>query len=125
VPSPGITKAEQLKHLKLQKIFTTMLGWEKQQKLGGRAEQPDGCQWLETPHRMHANEPPLLAVRLQEMYGQRNADHLRRQGAASPHLFSGLSPHPGHRRPGRLLAGQLQRCEKGAEGPLSQAFLAG
>ena len=80
---PGITKAEQLKHLKLQEIFTTMLGWEKQQKLERDAPSSltvaSGSK-IRIEYRM--NEPPLLAVQLQEMFGQ----------AATPTICGGKLP---------------------------------
>jgi ATP-dependent helicase HrpB len=79
----GITKAEQLKQLKLQEIFTTILGWEKQQRLERDAPSSltvaSGSK-IRIEYRM--NEPPLLAVRLQEMFGQ----------AATPTICGGKVP---------------------------------
>lgn len=67
---PGITRAEQLKKLNLQEIFATMLGWEKQQKLARDAPEylvvASGSK-IRIEYRI--DEPPLLAVRLQEMFG--------------------------------------------------------
>jgi ATP-dependent helicase HrpB len=67
----GITKAEQLQELNLQEIFTTMLGWQKQQRLERDAPASlivaSGSK-IRIEYRIE--EPPLLAVRLQEMFGQ-------------------------------------------------------
>ncbi len=67
----GLNKAEQLKHIDLQEIFKAMLGWERQQKLAQDAPSsiavPSGAK-IRIEYRL--DEPPLLAVRIQEMFGQ-------------------------------------------------------
>jgi len=67
----GMTRAEQLKKLDLQEIFTAMLGWEKQQRLNRDAPAAitvaSGSK-IRIEYRI--GEPPLLAVRLQEMFGR-------------------------------------------------------
>ena len=66
----GISKAEQLRQLNLRKIFMTMLGWERQQRLERLAPAtltvPSGSRIR--LHYRH-DEPPLLAVRIQEIFG--------------------------------------------------------
>ncbi len=67
----GITKAEQLKQLNLHEIFMTILGWEKQQKL--QRDAPNSLtvssgSKIRIEYRI--DEPPILAVRIQEMFGQ-------------------------------------------------------
>lgn len=67
----GISRADQLKKLNLQEIFKGMLSWEQQQKLDRDAPThftvPSGSK-IKIQYRI--DEPPLLAVRIQEMYGQ-------------------------------------------------------
>ncbi|MCP3869481.1 MAG: ATP-dependent helicase HrpB, partial [Gammaproteobacteria bacterium] len=67
----GISKAQQLKQIDLHEIFTTMLGWKKQQQLALDAPSsivvPSGSK-IAIEYRLE--EPPLLAVRIQEMFGQ-------------------------------------------------------
>ncbi|NOR24052.1 MAG: ATP-dependent helicase HrpB [Desulforhopalus sp.] len=66
-----VNRAGQLKQLDLKRIFMTMLGWEKQQKLEQDAPSsivvPSGSN-IRIEYRME--EPPLLAVRIQELFGQ-------------------------------------------------------
>ncbi len=68
----GIRKAEQLKQLNLKEIFMTMLGWEKQQSLKRLAPAtltvPSGSR---IRLRYQPDQPPLLAVRIQEIFGCR------------------------------------------------------
>ena len=67
----GVSSAGQLKQINLQEIFKAILGWEKQQKLEqdapGSIVVPSGSN-IRIEYRM--GEPPLLAVRIQEMLGQ-------------------------------------------------------
>ncbi len=67
----GISRAQQLKQIDLHEIFTAMLGWKKQQQLAQDAPSsivvPSGSK-IGIKYRME--EPPLLAVRIQEMFGQ-------------------------------------------------------
>ena len=67
----GVSSAEQLKKINLLEIFKAMLGWDKQQKLDQDAPAsivvPSGSR-ICIEYRM--DEPPLLAVRIQEMFGQ-------------------------------------------------------
>jgi ATP-dependent helicase HrpB len=66
----GIARAEQLKQLSLLQIFTTILGWEKRQKLDRHAPE-----WLTVASgskiriEYGIDAPPLLAVRIQEIFG--------------------------------------------------------
>jgi len=66
----GISRAEQLKHIDIEVIFKAMLGWKKQQQLDRDAPSflvvPSGSN-IRIEYR--AEEPPLLAVRIQEMFG--------------------------------------------------------
>jgi len=66
----GIVRAGQLKQIHLKKIFMSMLGWERQQRL----ERDAPCSIVVPSGRKIRVEyqqggPPLLAVRLQEMFG--------------------------------------------------------
>jgi ATP-dependent helicase HrpB len=67
----GVSRAGQLKQINLQEIFKGMLGWKKQQQLEQDAPVsigvPSGSN-IQIEYRM--DEPPLLAVRIQEMFGQ-------------------------------------------------------
>ncbi len=66
----GITRADQLKQLDLLEIFTTMLGWERQQTL--ERDAPSNltvASGSKIRIEYSINEPPLLAVRIQEMFG--------------------------------------------------------
>ena len=87
----GIARADQLKQLDLTGIFKAMLGWERQQQLGRDAPAsiavPSGSQ-IRIEYRME--EPPLLAVRIQEMFGQ--ADTPAICGGKVPLLLHLLSP---------------------------------
>lgn len=67
----GVSRSEQLKQIDLQDVFKAMLGWKKQQKLELDAPSnivvPSGSN-IHIEYRIE--EPPLLAVRIQEMFGQ-------------------------------------------------------
>ncbi|MCP4338640.1 MAG: ATP-dependent helicase HrpB [Desulfobulbaceae bacterium] len=67
----GVSRAGQLKQINLQEIFKAILGWKRQQQLEQDAPSslvvPSGSN-VQLEYRM--NEPPLLAVRIQEMFGQ-------------------------------------------------------
>ena len=66
----GITRADQLKQLKLLEIFTNTLGWETRQKLDRLApEDLTVASGSKIRIEYSINEPPLLAVRIQEMFG--------------------------------------------------------
>jgi len=66
----GISKAEQLKQLNLLEIFTTMLGWKKQQQLKHLAPTTlTVASGSKIRLRYQQDEPPLLSVRIQEMFG--------------------------------------------------------
>ena len=66
----GISKAEQLKQLNLQEIFTTILGWKKQQQLKRLAPTTiTVASGSRIRLRYQQGEPPVLAVRIQEMFG--------------------------------------------------------
>ncbi len=79
----GITKAEQLQQLNLLEIFTSMLSWEKRRSLERDAPASltvaSGSR-IRIEYRI--DEPPLLAVRIQEMFGT----------AASPTICYGKVP---------------------------------
>jgi ATP-dependent helicase HrpB len=66
----GISKADQLRSLNLVEIFRSMLPWEQQQQLQHDAPAaltvPSGSK-IRIEYRV--DEPPLLAVRIQEMFG--------------------------------------------------------
>jgi ATP-dependent helicase HrpB len=66
----GLSKAEQLKQIDLMNIFKAMLGWELQQHLEQDAPNsftvPSGSK-IRIEYRL--DEPPLLAVRIQELFG--------------------------------------------------------
>ena len=65
----GLSKAEQLRQIDLVNIFKAMLGWERQQHLEHDAPSsflvPSGSK-IRIEYRL--DEPPLLAVRIQEMF---------------------------------------------------------
>ena len=66
----GISKAEQLKQLNLLEIFKAMLGWEKLQRLEHLAPTTlTVASGSKIRLRYQQDEPPLLAVRIQEMFG--------------------------------------------------------
>jgi ATP-dependent helicase HrpB len=87
----GIARADQLKQLDLTEIFKAMLGWERQRRLGRDAPVsitvPSGSQ-VRIDYRM--DDQPLLAVRIQEMFGQ--ADTPAICGGQVPLLLHLLSP---------------------------------
>lgn len=66
----GLSKAEQLKRIDLHEVFKARLGWDKQQQLAQEAPAsitvPSGSN-IHIEYRLE--EPPLLAVRIQEMFG--------------------------------------------------------
>ncbi len=66
----GISRAEQLKQIDLLAIFKAMLSWQEQQKLEQDAPTafmvPSGSN-IRIEYRI--DEPPILAVRIQEMFG--------------------------------------------------------
>ena len=79
----GITRAEQLKRLNLREIFTAMLGWEKKQQL--ERDAPSSltvASGSKIGIEYRGGEPPLLAVRIQEMFGL----------AATPTICGGKVP---------------------------------
>lgn len=79
----GITQGLELKQLNLLEILTTMLGWEMRQKLARNAPESltvaSGSK-IRIEYRVDA--PPLLAVRIQEMFGL----------AATPSICGGKVP---------------------------------
>jgi ATP-dependent helicase HrpB len=87
----GIARSDQLKQLDLTEIFRAMLGWERQQRLGRDAPVsiavPSGSH-IRIEYRM--DDQPLLAVRIQEMFGQ--ADTPAICGGRVPLLLHLLSP---------------------------------
>lgn len=104
----GITKAMQLKRLNLCEIFAAMLGWQKHQQLERDAPSSlivaSGSK-IRIEYRI--GEPPLLAVRLQEMFGVTATPAIC--GGRVPLLLHLLSPA---RRPIQVtadLAGFWQR----------------
>ncbi|MDF1529862.1 MAG: ATP-dependent helicase HrpB, partial [Sedimenticola sp.] len=66
----GITKADQLKKLDLGGLLNSLLSWEQQQRLDRLApvylDMPSGTRKRLTYHAGHV---PVLAVRLQELFG--------------------------------------------------------
>lgn len=104
----GLSKADQLKRIDLLAILKAMLSWEMQQRLAQNAPVsitvPSGSQ-IRIEYRLH--ETPLLAVRIQEMFGQSETPTIC--GGKVPLLLHLLSPA---RRPVQLtsdLAGFWQR----------------
>jgi len=86
----GVSRAGQLKQISLQEIFKAILGWEKQQKLELDAPSshvvPSGSN-IRIEYRM--GEPPLLAVRIQEMFGLADTPSIcRGEVALLLHLLS-------------------------------------
>jgi len=66
----GISKAAQLKQLNLLEIFKTILGWKKQQQLKRLAPTTlTVASGSRIRLRYQQDEPPFLAVRIQEMFG--------------------------------------------------------
>ena len=66
----GVSKAEQLKRINLAQIFNNRLDWEQQQQLArlvpAAMNVPSGSS-IRIEYRI--DEPPLLAVRIQELFG--------------------------------------------------------
>jgi ATP-dependent helicase HrpB len=79
----GMNKVGQLKRLKLGEILFSMLSWEKQRQLEREAPSTytvaSGSK-IRIDYRL--GEPPVLAVRIQEMFGQ----------ATTPAVCSGRLP---------------------------------
>ena len=125
--SPGCGAGSSLRSL-YGRILRGQLDWRQQQRLDREApthiQVPSGSK---VRLRYAAGEPPVLAVRLQEMFGL--ADTPTVCGGTVPvtlHLLSPAQrPTPGHLRSARLLGRRLPPGEKGDEGPLSQTPLAG
>lgn len=66
-----ITRADQLGQLDLHLIFTAMLSWDKQQRLARDAPTTiTVASGSKIRIEYRKDEPPLLAVRIQEMFGQ-------------------------------------------------------
>ncbi len=86
--------------MSLTAIFSAMLTYQQRQELEraapDRLEVPSGSR-IRIDYR--PGETPVLAVRLQEMFGlQRDPGHLPRQGqAAAAPALPGRAAHPGHR----------------------------
>ena len=104
----GITRADQLRQLDLQGIFAALLGWEKRQQLDREAPVAitvaSGSK-IRIEYRI--DQPPVLAVRIQEMFGQTVTPAIC--GGKIPLLLHLLSPA---RRPIQVttdLAGFWQR----------------
>lgn len=104
----GIGKATQLGRINLVAIFTTMLGWDRRQRMEREAPVtitvPSGST-IRIEYRI--GEPPLLAVRIQEMFGLAETPAIC--GGTVPLLLHLLSPA---RRPIQVttdLAGFWQR----------------
>lgn len=66
----SVSRAEQLRQIDLLDIFKSLLGWQKQQQLDREAPSslvvPSGSR-IAVEYRQ--GEPPLLAVRIQELFG--------------------------------------------------------
>jgi len=104
----GIDKADQLGRIDLARIFTTLLGWERQQQMAREAPEtltvPSGSK-IRIEYRI--DQPPLLAVRIQELFGLAETPTIC--GGTVPLLLHLLSPA---RRPIQVtadLAGFWQR----------------
>lgn len=94
----GISRADQLKRLDLTAILMAMLSWELQQRLAQDAPisiTVSSGSRIRIDYRL--DEPPLLAVRLQEMFGQSETPAIC--GGKVPLLVQLLSPA---RRPVQL-----------------------
>lgn len=67
----GITRAEQLKQLDLERILLARLSWEQQRRLERDApESLTVASGSKIRIDYRPDEPPILAVRLQEMFGE-------------------------------------------------------
>jgi ATP-dependent helicase HrpB len=104
----GVSRAEQLSRLNLVEIFKNWLGWERRRQLEREAPEtitvPSGSN-IRLEYRI--DEPPLLAVRIQEMFGLSETPAVC--GGRAPLLLHLLSPA---RRPIQVtadLAGFWQR----------------
>lgn len=87
----GITRAEQLKQLELAAILTAQLSWEQQRRLE-RDAPPHAAVASGSNIRIdyRPGEPPVLAVRLQEMFGETATPAIC--GGRLPLLLHLLSP---------------------------------
>jgi ATP-dependent helicase HrpB len=87
----GLSSLEQVRRLDLEEMLRQSLGWHRQQRLDQLAPQrilvPSGAR---RPLSYRPGEPPVLAVRLQEMFGQR--DTPRVCGGRIPVTLHLLSP---------------------------------
>lgn len=87
----GISRAEQLQRIDLAQLFNNRLGWERQQELKRLAPEtysvPSGSK-IRIEYRI--DEPPLLAVRIQEMFGLAHTPAVC--GGKVPLLLHLLSP---------------------------------
>ncbi|WP_028585363.1 ATP-dependent helicase HrpB [Desulfogranum mediterraneum] len=87
----GISRLQQLRQLPLQTIFNTILGWERQQRLERLAPLsitvPSGSR-IRIDYLQ--GDSPVLAVRLQEMFGQLSSPTIC--GGRLPLLIHLLSP---------------------------------
>lgn len=87
----GISSIDQLRGLKLPSILSALLGWERQQRLAQLAPEtytvPSGSR-VRIDYRL--GEPPILAVRLQELFGLTETPSIC--GGKIPLLLHLLSP---------------------------------
>jgi ATP-dependent helicase HrpB len=67
----GVSRMERLKQIDLQEVLMSMLGWKKQQQLKKLAPSSISvASGSKIRIEYRTEEPPLLAVRIQEIFGQ-------------------------------------------------------
>ena len=75
----GLTRLDQVRRMDLKKPLHALLTWKQQKELEHQAPThltvPTGSK---IPLQYHLNESPILAVRLQEMFGQRETPRIAR-----------------------------------------------
>jgi ATP-dependent helicase HrpB len=75
----GLTRLNQARRIDLKKILHALLTWKQQKELDQQAPThltvPTGSR---IPLQYHSNESPVLAVRLQEMFGQSETPRIGR-----------------------------------------------
>ncbi len=122
----GVRDLRGLKQVNIAEALARRLDWQQKQRLDNALPThyavPTGSR---LPIRYDADKPPVLAVRLQEMFGEQRSPTLA-EGRIPVvlELLSGAPAIADHRRSGRLLARRVPRGAKGNEGALSQARMA-
>lgn len=123
----GVQSLRSLKSLNVTQALRGLLDYPMQQRLDselpGHYTVPTGSR---ITIRYHEDNPPALAVRMQEMFGEASTPTLA-QGRVPLvlELLSRAATVTDYARFKRFLAGRVSRSAKRDEGPLPQTCLAG